>query len=165
MKIDLRKLLSAKVDEMPFQGTVNLSDYSFLGDKPFKNLVNYSGRIVNKSDILHFEGKIETVYVTACGRCLKTLEIPVDVETEMVLLPDNGENEESEDVYLYEGDAIDPEEILVSEMTLNIDMVYLCKEDCKGLCQHCGGNLNEIQCNCDEKPIDARLAVLKTLLK
>ena len=27
-------------------------------------------------------------------------------------------------------------------------MKRLCKDDCKGLCPHCGKNLNEEECNC-----------------
>ena len=30
-----------------------------------------------------------------------------------------------------------------------MDLVVLCKEDCKGLCYKCGANLNEEECTCD----------------
>ena len=42
--------------------------------------------------------------------------------------------------------------------------VFLCSEDCKGLCAVCGKNLNEGPCDCKPEP-DPRLAVLAQLLK
>ena len=46
----------------------------------------------------------------------------------------------------------------------------LCKEDCKGLCQGCGANLNIEACSCnesanDEEIIDPRFAKLKDIFK
>ena len=44
-----------------------------------------------------------------------------------------------------------------------MDSRFLCQDDCKGLCPHCGVNLNHGSCNC--KPdTDPRLAVLEQLL-
>jgi uncharacterized protein len=36
----------------------------------------------------------------------------------------------------------------------------LCKEDCKGLCQHCGVDLNINKCSCENTQIDPRWAKL-----
>jgi len=36
----------------------------------------------------------------------------------------------------------------------------LCQEDCKGLCPYCGNNRNLASCECTEKPVDPRMAVL-----
>ena len=44
-------------------------------------------------------------------------------------------------------------------------MTYLCKEDCKGLCPHCGADRNETDCCCEKKQIDPRFAALHALLK
>jgi len=33
---------------------------------------------------------------------------------------------------------------------LAVPMKKLCSEDCKGLCSHCGTNLNKSECNCEE---------------
>lgn len=165
MKIDLRKLLSAKLESIPFDGSVDLTNEVFGGEKPFRHPVRYSGEIVSQTDVLRLAGTIETTYETSCARCLRPLRVSLFVETDMVLLPANGEAAEEDDIFLYEGDTVDPEDILIPELLLSIDMVYLCKEDCKGLCPHCGADRNVTQCDCGEKQIDDRLAVLKTLLK
>jgi uncharacterized protein len=39
----------------------------------------------------------------------------------------------------------------------------LCSEDCKGLCQKCGADLNHGKCNCPEHEPDPRWAALKKL--
>lgn len=42
---------------------------------------------------------------------------------------------------------------------------HLCSEDCHGICQKCGKNLNEGSCGCsDEKPIDPRWEKLQEIL-
>jgi len=41
-------------------------------------------------------------------------------------------------------------------------MKHLCKEDCKGICQHCGKNLNDGPCKCIDTHHDARWDVLKS---
>lgn len=37
---------------------------------------------------------------------------------------------------------------------LSIPLKKLCKEDCQGLCSHCGINLNEAKCNCKNEIIN-----------
>ena len=49
------------------------------------------------------------------------------------------------------------------EFILDMDMKFLCREDCKGLCSTCGKNLNLGPCGC-RKEIDPRFAVLEQLL-
>jgi DUF177 domain-containing protein len=41
----------------------------------------------------------------------------------------------------------------------------LCRDDCQGLCPVCGANRNTIDCSCEVRWEDPRLAVLKALLK
>jgi uncharacterized protein len=36
-----------------------------------------------------------------------------------------------------------------------------CREECKGLCPHCGKNLNQEQCSCSVTVEDPRWAALK----
>ena len=46
---------------------------------------------------------------------------------------------------------------------LHTPMKIVCSEKCKGLCTHCGSNLNITQCNCSENEIDPRFESLKSL--
>ena len=59
---------------------------------------------------------------------------------------------------------IDIDELIMTDVTLEIPFQLLCREDCKGLCPVCGSDLNEKTCNCTQKQIDPRLEKLKMLL-
>ncbi len=39
----------------------------------------------------------------------------------------------------------------------------LCQEDCRGLCPHCGINLNRSACGCRVETVDPRLEALRSL--
>ena len=63
-----------------------------------------------------------------------------------------------------EGLRLNLDELVHADVVLEFPSKFLCKDDCKGICQKCGINLNHEQCCCTDKPIDPRLAVLKDLL-
>src|SRR5919112_562701 len=72
---------------------------------------------------------------------------------------------QAEDLILsaYEGDAVDLDEIVREQTLLALPSRHLCREDCKGLCQKCGANLNENQCSCEQGETDPRWAALADL--
>jgi uncharacterized protein len=72
------------------------------------------------------------------------------------------EDEDLETSY-YREDQIDLNELLREQFYLALPMKPLCQEGCKGLCPHCGTNLNAGACACTVERTDPRLAVLKTL--
>ena len=53
---------------------------------------------------------------------------------------------------------------LMEQLEMEFPVRFLCREDCKGLCQRCGKNLNEGACDCTEREIDPRLAPLQRIL-
>ena len=50
-----------------------------------------------------------------------------------------------------EDHTIDLAEPIMAAIVMETPFVVLCREDCKGLCPHCGANLNEGDCGCAEK--------------
>ena len=48
------------------------------------------------------------------------------------------------------------------QVLLATPVKLVCREDCKGLCPHCGSNLNVEPCNC-QQPSDPRWAALSDL--
>ncbi len=67
------------------------------------------------------------------------------------------------DVDVLDADQMDMREVVREQLLLNLPDQIFCKEDCKGLCQKCGANLNLIDCSCKETEIDPRWAALKNL--
>ena len=163
MKIDLKKLNTSAHASIPFDETIDLTDEKLYGAKPFQSPVQISGEVSNESGVLRLKGTIKTIYSTACARCLKPLDILLTAETDMIL-SDDPETEEEDDLFVLTGDSVDPADVLVPALILQVQMTYLCKEDCKGLCPHCGADRNVTDCDCDKKQIDPRFAALRALL-
>src|SRR5215213_1677197 len=74
---------------------------------------------------------------------------------------------QAEDLILsaYEGDAVDLDELVREQILLALPSRHLCREDCKGLCQKCGANLNDAPCSCEQGEVDPRWAALADLKK
>ena len=124
-------------------------------------------------------GQVTTRLELECGRCLEPFEIPVSSRFELRYVPqpltgsdsghqDDAEREVAEDdltTAFYKEDSIDLGELMHEQFVLALPMKPLCKDACKGLCVHCGTDLNKGTCACAPEWIDPRLAVLKGLIK
>ena len=150
MNIDLKKLNTSAHASIPFDETIDLTDEKLYGAKPFQSPVHIKGVVSNESGVVRLAGSIETIYSTECARCL--------------MLSDDPEAEEEDDLFVLTSDSVDPADVLVPALILQVQMTYLCKEDCKGLCPHCGADRNVTDCDCDKKQIDPRFAALRALL-
>ena len=62
------------------------------------------------------------------------------------------------------GMDLDVDRLVYLEVLMSWPLKVLCKEDCKGLCPHCGADRNVTDCDCDKKQIDPRFAALRALL-
>ncbi|MEJ8302497.1 DUF177 domain-containing protein [Saccharibacillus sacchari] len=103
-----------------------------------------------------------------CSRCLETAHIELELPFEERFKQreeDEADLEDDEDMILADDDVIELSPYLEEYVTLGVPSAPLCKEDCKGLCQTCGTNLNETTCSCDNTVIDPRLAGLKDFFK
>ena len=61
----------------------------------------------------------------------------------------------------YQGEGILLEDVLREQVLLALPLKVTCREECKGLCPHCGKNLNQEQCSCEVPIEDPRWAALK----
>lgn len=114
------------------------------------------------------DGALETVVASNCCRCLDITQLPVKSAFRYTFVPakdsDAGEEElapEDLEYGYYENDVIDLDAIIFEQIMLQIPMKVLCTDTCKGLCPHCGNNLNTAQCDCHKDFINEKLAVLK----
>lgn len=119
-------------------------------------------------------GLVRTASHPACCRCLKVFSLPITVPIHLTLAPlfENTrelKNQEKEDLELvkedlefayYEGSSFNLGDLIREQVILAIPMQPLCAEDCKGLCQTCGKNLNEEDCGCPpNEPRKSRLTL------
>ncbi|HVF46664.1 MAG TPA: DUF177 domain-containing protein [Pyrinomonadaceae bacterium] len=114
---------------------------------------------------------IETDVSVNCARCLepisKHLVVPfraafVDSDADQASSNTEIAGEQLEESVAEDG-KVDLAEVIREQVLLEVPVQNFCKDDCKGLCQQCGANLNLIDCNCADDEIDPRWAALKNL--
>lgn len=162
MKAQVGTSLEADIDEEEIQLD---EDLKVIG--PLTGHVRM--RRINQG--LLVDGWVDLTLELTCTRCLKAFEQPmrvmlaerfqptVDIITGTPLPPID-----EEDVFpIDDHHQIDLTEALRQQIFLNLPMVTLCQEDCKGLCTQCGKDLNTGPCDC-EPEVDTRMSILKTLL-
>ena len=72
--------------------------------------------------------------------------------------------EDEMSVSVFDGEAIDVDEIVKEQIVLAVPTRMLCREDCKGICPECGTDRNTGDCSCATNDIDPRWAALKNLI-
>ena len=119
---------------------------------------------------LYLEGHLLTAAAMDCSRCLEVARVAISAPFKYILAPAPAEHPEEKelsaedlDFVYYQDDQVDLDPLITEQLLLQIPMKALCREDCKGLCPHCGVNLNVDGCQCHEEKVDGRLAVLKKL--
>lgn len=168
MKLDLSTIFDGSDVYFQSNGEIDLSEEdNNIGDIKILSPILYDIEIykLNSQD-RELKLKINFTYKEACHRCLK--ETKVDIETEVsgkVLEKSEEEidDDKMENYFFVENDILDLSELIRVQVNLAIPMKTLCDEDCKGICEHCGIDLNIKDCNCKENRIDPRLEVLKDL--
>ena len=99
-----------------------------------------------------------------CDRCLDPFSREGTLPIEHVLVT-SAEDEDSDELVVLEDFQLDLDELVETDLWLELPSKSLCREDCRGLCPQCGKNLNEGLCGCGKKDIDPRLEALKQALQ
>ena len=113
------------------------------------------------------KGNTKFVITASCDRCLKDVDVQIDVEFDKVCyLKGKNENDfESDEMNYIDGYNLDVDKLLYNEILIGWPMKILCSEDCKGICSVCGQNLNEGTCHCEETSLDPRMSVIRDVFK
>ncbi len=162
MIIEFNELLKRKSYAKDIDLSFNMKSFLYQGDEIiFKSPVKAKGKASIQEDIIHFDVQVSFVIELTCTRCLDryTSNFDINIFEEYT----NNPKKESEDIIFITEDSIDMEEVIKNNILLSLPIKKLCSNDCKGLCQHCGANLNKSQCNCSQDDIDIRMAKLKDL--
>jgi uncharacterized protein len=130
--------------------------------------IEVSCTVRRMKESVFIEGSAATTVAMPCGRCLETCRLPVKAAFQYTFVPPPEQPEEEVelsaddlDFAYYEEDTIDLDRLVFEQITLQMPIKPLCTETCKGLCPHCGTNLNVAGCLCRSETFDERLAVLK----
>ena len=122
---------------------------------------------------IHVKGVLATDVEFTCSRCLKSLRNSIEKKFALDYRPDPMVEERAEfsltntdlDIGFYRDQRLDLSALISEQVVLEIPMKPVCHEECKGLCDQCGADLNEGDCDCKPRSVDPRLAVLERLRK
>ncbi len=138
-------------------------EYPVVSAQPVRIVV----RNLGKRKLSLIGGAVVTLAIP-CARCLEpveyTCELGFDQELDMNASAEERVKNLDEQMYL-SGYTLDVDQLVCSELTLSLPMKVLCKEDCKGICNRCGANLNFETCCCETRSPDPRMAAIQDIFK
>lgn len=162
MLIDLSELLKKKITKKSLSLTFPMDSFSEKGEViEFSKPVELSCTLSMVNDIINFDGNISTELKLSCSRCLENFYQEIHIELHE-LFSTNRDNRD-DDIIFIDSDSIDITQIIQNGIVAALPIKLLCSDDCKGLCQNCGVNLNFSACKCEKNDIDPRLAKLKDM--
>lgn len=175
MKLDLNEILSRVGVRFPYSvEETPIVDEDLECDCPITGSIVFT----NTGNVLLVDGKISTRVVLACSRCLRYYQMSVESVVEEQFQIESKpvgprgkhvqvvmEEDENPDAgKLFDGALFNLTEMLRQNIMLSLPMQPLHDPDCKGLCPHCGVDLNETTCECDHIPVNPSLSRLGELL-
>jgi uncharacterized protein len=145
MKLDVKSLVNAPVGEsesLSIELFKEQIDEDIVADRIRGNLTltKLEDEILGK-----FMGSAKLM--ASCDRCAgdMELEIPFRFAQEYSLNRSTDNEDQLSVSNQFEIDLIEP---LRQELLAAIPVKKLCKDDCAGICAHCGANLNDEKCSC-----------------
>jgi uncharacterized protein len=146
-------------------GSIDFHSAEFRQADPLE--VRATAELVNGQ--IHIFGNLHTRIELVCARCLDPVIEEVSRDFDLLYSPMNSIARDEEmhlknddaDVAFFEGDGLFLADVLAEQVNLAIPMKVICRSDCRGLCPHCGTNLNHEECRCETRAADPRLAPLR----
>jgi len=153
--------MGIKINDIPPEGlTVELAENLDILDEGAASTAVTAAMSITPvgGGLFHVTGRLQAAPRLQCSRCLKEFSHPMDVEVDFDFAPvsalEADRDHEHElapselDMEFYEGDEIEPADIVKEHLLLALPMVPLHSEKCKGLCAVCGADLNGADCGC-----------------
>ncbi len=155
VKVDISQIIEHVGGIQPFSVVVTPRE---IGEnEPWvEGDISVTGQIVNVGTVFRLTGFVLAQATLECSRCLNVFEQTVRFSFE---------DEFEAAMFGYADESLDISESIRAALIFQEPMQPLCREDCKGLCPHCGTDRNQTDCDCEKQRIDPRLASLKRLLK
>ena len=163
MRLDLHDIIHMPGRYVSFDYSPDFSELSYGSVTRVLPGVRAVGKIRNAAGVLELTASVDADLECVCARCLKSFVRHIHLDTQADIA-DRDEEAEDSDAFFLDGNDADVDEIIYTALVLELEPRMLCREDCKGLCDRCGADLNEGPCSCGAEP-DPRLSVLKQLLE
>jgi uncharacterized protein len=169
MFLDIKELAARKIRirKSYAPGTVDYHSGEFHQVEPLE--VRATAELVEGQIRLY--GSLHTRLEMVCARCLETVLEEVNREFDLYYRPMVSIAREEEfhlktddtEIGFFEGDGLFLTDVMAEQVILALPMKVICRSDCRGLCPHCGANLNSEECRCETHTADPRMAPLARL--
>lgn len=163
MLFELKSVFLNEGHEQQLQYTLDIADIDIDGVFPFTSPVVVTAVARNRASLVTLTLRCEFDYTRSCDRCCEAFTRRED-KTFTHRLAQTLADEKSDDYIETPDFTVELDEIIISDILLDVPQKNLCQEDCRGLCPVCGQNLNSGGCRCETADVDPRLAVLKQLM-
>lgn len=118
-------------------------------------------------------GSMSTRVEVRCARCLDPVTRDINESFDLLYRPQGVDAAGDEaaitqaetEIGYYRGEGLLLEDVLKEQVLLALPVKLVCAADCKGLCPHCGRNLNVENCDCVTTMSDPRWAALEDIRK
>ena len=163
MELSVHEAAKRLGEVFPFSLSQELGTITYCGRQlAFKGPAKARGAVSGDGGGFTVEGCGEVVFLSRCARCNEPFEEPFSFTfRERFVRP--GMAGKEEECYPYEGDTLELRDAYLDNLLLQMPLVSLCREDCRGLCPICGINLNRGRCRCTETNRSNPFDVLRTL--
>ena len=169
--IDLKKCI-----EQPLAVDERFDVSSCFADHPDIETID---RVAVKLEVRHagsgrflVTGRLGAAATAYCVRCLESFPVDLSAAFQLTYLPeasrvapagDTEMHRDEIDVCYYRDDELALLPLLEEQLNLSLPMRFLCLEECRGLCQHCGANRNQQDCGCGSASVGLGVEAVKVL--
>ena len=156
-------------------GTIDYaSDTRQVGSLPVEGkadlIVEHRGPEEQVEDI-RVRAEYRGAFEVMCARCVEPVAVPLEGKFDLLFRPENADAEAGEraitedetEIGYYGSGGLLLEDVVREQVLLSLPGRTLCTPDCKGLCPHCGQNLNVDLCRCTSTAVDPRWNALAGL--
>lgn len=159
MIISVKDALRNEGERYDLAFTADLPATDYMGPITFLN-TKVEGAYFADGGNIRCYGKIFVTCRFACDRCLKEFDRDFTFSFSEIF----SSNAEEENYRLSRSETFDFQPLLNDTVLSGLPIERLCREDCKGLCPHCGIDKNFSSCSCeDDVKEDNPFAVLNGL--
>ncbi len=140
-------------------GTLALDGFIYAGCAvQLEDGIEYEVALSNTGEAITLTGQARAAATTDCHRCLEPAALELAGEVEGYFMFEAAEEvegmEPDEFAAIGADGSFNIADNVLAAITNDLPQVVLCHEDCAGLCQHCGANLNVEECTCAADYID-----------
>jgi uncharacterized protein len=160
MKISIQTLVDGQVMSFNDKEILSFTDFPSIACG-HDYLAHVKGTIKKDGSNYFVTGEVKVKLSLLCDRCLESFDYVIQADLWEQFTTDETLNLEDEEIKLVTKSIIDLSDTIKETVIMHLPMKVLCDDDCKGICNTCGINLNHETCTCKVTDIDPRLEKLK----